>query len=152
PARRRQPRPRRLHDHGREGPGDQQPVRRDGRPPRRRRPGHPTTPALTRSPSGPPPTAIHVTHRPHRPPPVPPHTHVDPAGRGPALHLCCRRAHRSDPHPVHGAAGRPDPWPEHLLRRATAAVVWSLLTVYCLDFFGVLASELEAGDGAASLP
>ncbi|WP_240967477.1 hypothetical protein [Streptomyces composti] len=48
--------------------------------------------------------------------------------------------------------GRPEPWPEHLLRRATAAVVWSLLTVYCLGFFGVLASELEAGDGAASLP
>jgi hypothetical protein len=48
--------------------------------------------------------------------------------------------------------GRPQPWPEHLLRRAAVATACGAAAVYSLGLFGVLASEHAFGDGADSVP
>ncbi|MGX1153474.1 hypothetical protein [Streptomyces albogriseolus] len=48
--------------------------------------------------------------------------------------------------------GRPQPWPDHLLRRAAAALGWAAGAVYALGLAGVAWSEAEVGDGADSTP
>lgn len=48
--------------------------------------------------------------------------------------------------------GRPEPWPNLLMRRAGATAAWAAATVYSLGLFGVLASEQAFGDGADSIP
>ncbi|MFF7771333.1 hypothetical protein ACFZC7_33090 [Streptomyces massasporeus] len=48
--------------------------------------------------------------------------------------------------------GRPEPWPNHLLRRAGATAAWAATAVYSLGLFGVLASEHAFGHGADSIP
>src|SRR5690606_41966408 len=49
-------------------------------------------------------------------------------------------------------SGRPQPWPEHLLRRAAVAAACGAAAVYSLGLFGVLASEHAFGDGTYSFP
>ncbi|MFJ8594177.1 hypothetical protein [Streptomyces sp. NPDC093598] len=48
--------------------------------------------------------------------------------------------------------GRPEPWPEHLMRRAAAMAAWAAAAVYALGFCTVLASEWGFDDGANSVP
>ncbi|MGA5349347.1 hypothetical protein ACPCSQ_27285 [Streptomyces griseoincarnatus] len=48
--------------------------------------------------------------------------------------------------------GRPQPWPDHLLRRSAATLGWAAGTVYALGLAGVAWSEAEVGDGADSTP
>lgn len=48
--------------------------------------------------------------------------------------------------------GRPEPWPDHLMRRAAATAAWAAAAVYSLGFFDVLMSEQAFGDGADSVP
>ena len=48
--------------------------------------------------------------------------------------------------------GRPEPWPDQLMRRAGVTAAWAAATVYSLGLFGVLASEQAFGDGADSIP
>ncbi|MCO4697778.1 hypothetical protein LRR80_03846 [Streptomyces sp. RO-S4] len=48
--------------------------------------------------------------------------------------------------------GRPQPWPDHLLRRSTATLGWAAGAVYALGLAGVAWAEAEVGDGADSTP
>ncbi|MEV5458118.1 hypothetical protein AB0L17_07505 [Streptomyces cellulosae] len=48
--------------------------------------------------------------------------------------------------------GRPQPWPDHLLRRTAALFGWAAGAVYALGLAGVAWSEAEVGDGADSTP
>ncbi|MFI7140546.1 hypothetical protein ACIBQ5_23235 [Streptomyces massasporeus] len=48
--------------------------------------------------------------------------------------------------------GRPEPWPNHLMRRAGATAAWAAAAVYSLGLFGVPASQHAFGDGADSIP
>ncbi|WP_432058291.1 hypothetical protein [Streptomyces sp. bgisy022] len=48
--------------------------------------------------------------------------------------------------------GRPQPWPQHLLRRAAVVTACGAAAVYSLGLFGVLASEQAFGEGADSTP
>lgn len=48
--------------------------------------------------------------------------------------------------------GRPQPWPDHLLRRTAATLGWAAGAVYALGLAGVAWSEAEVGDGANSTP
>ncbi|MFJ3136336.1 hypothetical protein ACIPK5_10525 [Streptomyces sp. NPDC086843] len=48
--------------------------------------------------------------------------------------------------------GRPQPWSEHLVRRAAATLGWAACAVYALGLAGVAWSEAEVGDGADSTP
>ncbi|WP_246097774.1 hypothetical protein [Streptomyces botrytidirepellens] len=48
--------------------------------------------------------------------------------------------------------GRPEPWPEHLMRRAAGLAAFAAASIYSLGLFGVLASEHETDNGANSSP